>query len=367
MVMLAVGVIGIPMVLSLILTKLIINAAPVVGLVDQPGVRKVHSQPIPLGGGVAIYLSLAATMMLVVAAAWIIVHLPWIHRWIPPDIVRHAPGILYRAGLLALLVGVAGAQMFVGLADDWRIGGINYRLRLLLEVAFVFLLMTQGVRLSLFLSLPLVAMALTVLWIVGLTNAFNFLDNMDGLSAGVALITSAIFTGIALLVGNNFVAGGFAVLIGALLGFLHFNWNPARIFMGDAGSNFIGFWISVLTIAGTYTGNGHDHVTLFAPLCVLAVPIYDSLTVVTLRIIQGKSPFQADKQHFSHRLVTLGLRPTQAVLLIYLVTFTTGLSGVLLYALPASATPLALAQVVCILGVIALLEIAAHRRPGRPS
>jgi UDP-GlcNAc:undecaprenyl-phosphate GlcNAc-1-phosphate transferase len=165
-----------------------------------------------------------------------------------------------------------------------------------------------------------------------------------------------------LLVGDLFVAGCFLLLAGSLVGFLFHNWPPAKIFMGDAGSNFLGFWLGVLTVISTFKTDEYSYVTLLAPLCILAVPIYDSSVVILLRISQGRSPFQADRQHFSHRLVELGFRPLWAVLLIYLLTFATGLSGIVLYFVKPEGAAIVLLQLAATLGVLAILELATWRR-----
>ncbi len=206
---------------------------------------------------------------------------------------------------------------------------------------------------------------ITVFWIVGLTNAFNFLDNMDGLSAGVAAISVGLLAIVTGYIGDYFVAGFLVCLLGALLGFLVFNWPPASVFMGDAGSYFIGFLIGVMTVLSTYTKPGLPEIAIAAPLCVLAVPLYDSATVIVIRLSRGRSPFEADRNHFSHRLLRLGMSGRQALLTIYLVTLATGLGALSLYPLsdryPGLAALVTGAQVASLLGVVAILEVAARR------
>ncbi len=171
----------------------------------------------------------------------------------------------------------------------------------------------RGWKLTLFVDWPLATDVVSVLWIVGLINSFNMLDNMDGLAAGVAAIASAILGVVMLLTPESanqpqlFVAGFCFVLVGALLGFLIHNRPPARIIMGDAGSYFIGFSLAVITILATFAGGGDPRHAILAPLCVLAVPIYDTASVVWIRLRAGRSPFHGDTNHFSHRLVALGL------------------------------------------------------------
>ena len=361
-----VSMLAAPFALSLVLTRLMISLAPKVGLVDAPAARKFHAKTTPLGGGLAIAGAVLGSMLGVVLVAWGIQHVAGIADRLPASASKHAPGVLFRASEFGWIAVAGLVQMGLGLADDWRKGGLDYRLRLAVEVGLVSFLAWQGVSLKLFVVPPWVAGVLTVVWVVGLTNAINFLDNMDGLAGSVVFIASIFFATVMALVGSLFVSASFLVVAGAVLGFLVFNWNPARIFMGDAGSNFLGFWLGMLTVLGTFIVVPFSPVTVFAPLCILAVPIYDSLSVVTLRLSQGRSPFQPDKQHFSHRLVMLGLSPVSAVLVIALVCVTTGLSGLLLYFVSpiqaAVVAPLVVLQVFCMLGVIALLEVAAHRR-----
>ena len=178
------------------------------------------------------------------------------------------------------------------------------------------------------------SVAVSVLWIAAITNAFNFLDNMDGLSAGVAAVCTAAFLVAAVSIGQWFVAAALAMLLGALLGFLCFNFAPASIFMGDSGSLLIGLVLGVLTIRTTYLPAGEDlgagWYAVFAPVIVLAVPLYDLVVVSTIRIMQGKSPFVGDTNHFSHRLVARGMSKRTAVLCLYLITAATAVAATIL-------------------------------------
>lgn len=351
----------VPLLLSLLLTRWMLDLAPRWGIMDHPAARKVHQTVTPMGGGIAICLAFVLSMVAVAVLAWLAEHTS-IAKGLPDVAKVHAGGVLASLPLLGLIIAAGVLQMLLGLTDDWRSGGLSYQLRLGFEVLLVLALMSFGVRLSLFTERIWITAPVTVLWIVGLTNAMNFLDNMDGLSAGVTAIASLLFASIALLMGNLFVAGCFLVLAGAVGGFLWFNFSPARIFMGDAGSNFLGFCLGVFTVIGTYHTQEYSHVTILAPLCILAVPIYDSTTVIALRLLQGRSPFHPDKQHFSHRLVELGFQRKNAVLLIYLVTLTTGIGGLLLFFVTPWASVLVLLQIVCLLGVVALLELASFHR-----
>jgi UDP-GlcNAc:undecaprenyl-phosphate GlcNAc-1-phosphate transferase len=158
-----------------------------------------------------------------------------------------------------------------------------------------------------------------------------------------------------------FVAGLLLVLVGSLCGFLWHNRPPARIFMGDAGSYFVGFLLAASTISATFTGGGLPRHAILAPLCILAVPLYDTATVVWIRLRAGRSPFEGDKNHFSHRLVELGLSRVQAVLTIYLTTATCGLGAFLLHQVNVAGAAVVMLIVACILTLIAVLETAARR------
>ena len=193
----------------------------------------------------------------------------------------------------------------------------------------------------------------------------NFLDNMDGLSAGIGVIASLMSAGILLLMVREAhwcVAFVLLILSGSLSGFLVWNRPPASIFMGDSGSNLIGFLLATLTVTGSfYQQSGSRHVIL-APLCILAIPLYDFVTVILIRLKAGRSPFHGDKSHFSHRLVELGLRPARAVLTIHLATLMTGLGGLLLYkVVDWTGAWLIIALICCVLSLVSILETVGRR------
>jgi UDP-GlcNAc:undecaprenyl-phosphate/decaprenyl-phosphate GlcNAc-1-phosphate transferase len=256
----------------------------------------------------------------------------------------------------------------VGLMDDRRALGPFSKLAAQVAVAAAFviiydvraltaldksrLLMGAGYGISVF---------LTVFWIVAVTNAFNFLDNMDGLSAGVAAVCAIAFLITALTIGQWFVAAALALLLGAVLAFLCFNFPPASIFMGDGGSLVIGFLLGVLTVRTTFLAPGTDWgagwYAVFAPVIVLAVPMYDMVTVMIVRMRRRASPFIGDNNHFSHRLVARGMSRRTAVLCIYLVTAATSMAAILLpHVRSTFGAMLIFGQTVLVLGVVALLE-----------
>jgi len=346
------------------------------GLVDRPGARKVHSAATPLGGGLAIWLGVVLPFAVGQIGLWIWHAQPelferWFAAWPALRFVEpHLSGLWMQSGDLWLLLGLGTLLTALGLADDRR--GLDWRLRLAAQaLVAIVVVFVRGWKLSLVPHWPWVASVLSVLWLVGLVNSFNMLDNMDGLSAGVGAIAAGMLAAVMLLVPDPqtrlphlFVAGFLLVLVGSLLGFLWHNRPPARLFMGDAGSYFLGFSLATIAMVATYAGGDLPRHAILAPICVFAVPLYDLVTVVAIRLRQGRSPFQADKSHFSHRLVELGLSKTQAVLTIYLLTATCGLGALLLHEVDQVGAVLIVLLVGCVLLLIGILETAARRRNG---
>ena len=372
------------------------------GLIDRPGHRKVHQVAMPTSGGLAIWLGIVLPLAVGQVLLWAgqesgvrgqgsgaesnVASTPEARslnrepsgepRTLSLDalrtfVARHVPGLLHQSGKLWELLAGGTVLMLLGLADDRR--GLDWRLRLGVQTAVAVVLVALGWRMSLFLewlNMPWLMAALSVLWIVGLVNSFNMLDNMDGLSAGVAAIAAAMFAAMMLLTprpDNNqpqlFVAGLLLVIVGSLLGFLWHNRPPARLFMGDAGSYLVGYLLAMATLTGTFAGVGLPKHAILGPLCVLAVPLYDTATVVWIRLRSGRSPFVGDKSHFSHRLVELGLTKTQAVLTIYLATATCGLGALLLRQLNLFGALVVVAMVACTLALVAILETVGRRKP----
>lgn len=345
--------------LSCAITPVVRWLAPALGLIDLPGHRKVHVQPTPRGGGIAIFCGWMIPCIVVVVAV-----MTGIGGLEPLRELRWSPGEASQRTMQFLAIGIGAVVLFLtGLADDrWN---LSWKFRLGLQLAVAVGVVVGGVKATVFVAQPWVGFTATVLWILVLTNAMNFLDNMDALSAGIGLIASVLFAGILVLFVPEpayDVAIPLVLLSGSLLGFLIWNRPPASIFMGDCGSNLIGFLLATLTVTGTfYQNNGSRHVML-APLCVMAVPLYDFCTVIFIRLSQGRSPFHGDKSHFSHRLVELGLRPVHAVMTIHLTTAMTGLGGLLLYKVSDwTGAAIVVALIFCVLSVIAILETVGRR------
>jgi len=351
--------------------------APRWGLVDRPGLRKVHTRPTPLGGGLAIWLGMLVPFAAGQFVLWTLTPNPaggWLIAggWpLPEFVATHLGGLRSQAPRLWFLFAASTVLVGLGLLDDWR--GLHWKLRLAVQalVAAAMVWHWEGWRLTMYLDQPWLTATLSVIWIVGLINSFNMLDNMDGLSGGVAAISAAMLAALLLLTPNPathqpqiFVSGFLLALVGSLLGFLWHNGPPAKIFMGDAGSYFIGFCLAIATNMATFTGGDLPWYTMFAPLCILAVPLYDTVTVIWIRLRQGRSPFEGDKNHFSHRLVELGMTKGQAVLTIYLTTFICGLGALVLHQVDEWGAGAILLMIVCVLALIWILETTGRKRRG---
>ena len=254
------------------------------------------------------------------------------------------------------VIGGALALHVVGLVDDHRALGVVPKFAVQIAVA-LFTAWVLGIRVIEAVSDP-ISIIVTVVWIVLITNAFNFLDNMDGLSAGVAVIAGAVFAIASARAGQVFIPTMAWVIVGALLGFLVFNFSPATIFMGDAGSLVIGYLLSVVTIMTNFYDASTDPTPLgiLVPLVVLAVPLYDVGSVVIHRLYAGESPFRGDARHFSHRLVKRGMSQRGAVLTIYLATAATGIPAIVLARIDWVGAVLLLIQCLCVVTMIAILE-----------
>jgi UDP-GlcNAc:undecaprenyl-phosphate GlcNAc-1-phosphate transferase len=348
---------------SLILVPLARRLFLRIGFVDQPGQRKIHAAAIPYGGGAALF----ATLLVVLGAGFAAVALrdqPWL-SWLPGRalIETNAGGIFFRSPELLGVLGAAAILFVMGLVDDRRRLSAGPKLAAQFAAAAV-VVWFLDIHATFFLSVSWLTHLVTLLWIVVVTNAFNFLDNMDGLSAGVAAIVLVVLAVVTVSVGQIFVPVLAVVLLGALLGFLYFNFSPASVFLGDAGSQVVGFLIAVLTVLANYYHGapGEGWFGPFMPLVLLAIPLYDFTSVTLIRMARGKSPFVGDTNHFSHRLVALGLSRPVAVLVIYLATVTTAIGALLLRTADTVGAVLVFGQTLAILAIIAVFERIAGGR-----
>jgi UDP-GlcNAc:undecaprenyl-phosphate GlcNAc-1-phosphate transferase len=284
--------------LALGATPVVRRLADRLGMVDQPDPRKLHRAPVPLLGGIAIYVGFILALLL------------FGEGWVLSQMI----GILVSATMVS----------FLGIWDDrW---GVRPLLKLLGQLVAASILIISGVKVS-FLPYPALNVAITLVWVVGITNALNLLDNMDGLSGGVGAVAAGFFLLLAAMNGQYLVASLAAALMGACIGFLYYNLNPATIFMGDAGSMFLGFILAVVGIKLRFPGRP-SMITWMIPVVVLGLPIFDTTLVVISRLRGGMNPLTSPgKDHVSHRLVQMGLSQRNAVIVLYLICCALGLAA----------------------------------------
>lgn len=301
--------------LALVLTPVVILLANKINALDLPGTRNIHSRPIPRIGGVAIFtsaISLVLSMLL----------------------LQNTIGAASRSILPKVIVLLCGSAFVfvVGLMDDIR--GLPARIKLLAELAAAAAVCGAGARIAslnvadrLTLNLGWFAWPLTMLWIVGITNAVNLSDGLDGLAAGISAIACGVIAVFAVYSGHVVMAILMLALLGSLTGFLFFNFNPAKVFMGDCGSLFLGFTISAASVmcvakpALSGVEGSATFVGLALPVLALGIPIFDTLLSMLRRFLERRSLFSPDRSHFHHRLLDLGLAQRHVVVTIYLVTF----------------------------------------------
>ena len=344
--------------LSLVLVPLVRRTALRFDIVDKPGQRKVHSTARPLLGG----LGFIAAFFVVVPGGLLAMNFLDTAVKIWPNLAFLQAQSSYLAPALPKLAAFfAGAALLVmiGVIDDLKGERFPYQLKFLAQFAAAAVVVAAGIRTS-FLPYPWMNQALSIIWIVGIANAFNLLDNMDGLSAGIAIISGSIFFYLAAEQAQFFAAVLLITFVGAVAGFLRYNFYPAKIFMGDTGSLFLGFFLAVTTLSMSYVVQESSSlmpVTVIVPLLVLSLPVFDTLSVMAIRWREKRPLFQGDKRHFSHRLVDFGMSQRGAVVFIYLVAISIGVGASFLPYLPGWAAVLVLLQTAAIYAMITILMI----------
>ena len=353
--------------ITAVTTPVVRRLAARLGLVDHPaaGAYKTHSAPVPYGGGVAIYCGAASGIMALIGLA--LFENPTIPSRVFSGLFPEL-GVVQFGQTLALFVG-ASAVFLVGLVDDWI--GLSPPVRLVVQVAAASLLAwgVPGFDLPLAPSVPLLAPLATTLWIVALANAFNFLDNMDGLVAGMAVILFASTAAIALWTSH---LGGLVLslaLAGAAAGFLLYNFPRASIFMGDAGGLFLGFAAAGVTaLLSHHLAQANSGFAIWpyplAPALAVSVAAYDQVTVVAWRLWRRRPPWMGDTNHVSHRLVRLGLSRRHSVLVLHGLVACSGALALGVLALSPLAAWRLVAGGAAVVVLLGSLDYAAARRSG---
>jgi UDP-GlcNAc:undecaprenyl-phosphate/decaprenyl-phosphate GlcNAc-1-phosphate transferase len=308
--------------ISFIATPLLRKLAASIDFVDNPERRKLHVTPMPMLGGLAIYFGLvSATVM---------------------------TNTRMHTEMMGIISGATVVTLF-GLWDDRY--GMRPLVKLGGQALATLILITAGIQVTLF-QASVLNVALTFLWVLGISNALNLLDNMDGLAAGITAVISGFFLVLAVVEGLGVVSTLAAAMLGACVGFLYYNFNPATLFMGDAGSLLVGYILAVLGIKLTFAGRPQD-VTWMIPIILLGLPIFDTTLVILSRLRHGRPVYQGGKDHTSHRLVSVfGMTPARAVMTLYLVSSVLGLLALML----RDSTP---GQARLILVVLSVLFVAA--------
>lgn len=302
------------------------RAALTYGLVDKPDRRLKHQQqPTPYLGGLAIYLAFLVSLAFTF------------------EFRQEVLGIVLAGTLVVML----------GLIDDF--GVLSPIVKLAGQLLAVFVLIKSGIRIDIATLPEWCSIVLTIIWMIGIINAFNLLDILDGLSAGVGVLCASLLFVVALLNGDSVIAFMLAALIGSLLGFLRYNWYPAQIYMGDAGSLFIGFMLGTLAMIGQYTL--HHPVSLLTPVMILGVPIFDTIFVMYIRFLRGLPIFLGSPDHLAIRLRNWGLTVPQVVGVSYVVTGVVGGIGLALIFVPQNVA-LTLTTGIVLMFVVAALLVA---------
>ena len=298
-------------VLSYFFTPPVKNFAHKVGAIDVPkDARRMHKKPIPRLGGLAIYGGflcsilifgqLDETMLCVLLGAAIIVALG-----IFDDVLALGAKLKFVVQIVAAAIPVCIGDLQIGLFTN---------LNPLSDTPFV--------------HLGILAVPVTIIWIVGITNAVNLIDGLDGLAVGVSSIAAITMLAVALLTGNVPIAITMAALAGACIGFMPYNLNPAKIFMGDTGSTFLGYMLATVSIMGLF--KFYAVISFAVPFLILGLPIFDTANAIIRRVAAGRSPMSPDRGHVHHKLIDMGFNQKQAVAILYAISATLGLTAVVL-------------------------------------
>ncbi|MBS4174180.1 MraY family glycosyltransferase [Bacillus sp. FJAT-49736] len=290
---------------SIIITPLVKKLALKLNVTDLPNKRKVHQHVMPLMGGLAIYISFMVGFLI-----------------LTPTDIHYSVSWILLGGLIIIITGI--------LDDKFE---LSPKLKLLGQLLAAIAVIMGGIEID-FINLPfggklefgIFAIPFTIIWIVGVTNAINFLDGLDGLAAGVCSIALITISGMAVLMGNFFAATLGAILLASTLGFLIYNFHPAKIFMGDTGSLFLGYMISVLSLLGF---KNIAFISLVIPVIILGVPLSDTFFAMVRRFSNKQPISTADKSHLHHCLLRMGFSHRQTVLIIYAIATMFGLAAII--------------------------------------
>ena len=300
---------GVALLISFSLTPLVMRLAHRVGAIDIPkDERRMHNKPIPRLGGLAIFLGCVVSILLFA------------------ELTTQLRGILIGATII----------VSVGIVDDVRPLGAG--VKLILQILSALIAVSSGVVVQTianplpfggeYLYFGIWSVPITVIWIVAVTNSVNLIDGLDGLADGVSTIGALTMLIITLLMGDLKIAVIIAALVGACVGFIPYNMNPAKIFMGDTGSTFLGYTLATISVLGLF--KLYAMISFVVPFIILGFPIFDTCSAITRRLLKGQNPMKADRSHTHHKLIDMGMNQKQAVATLYMVSTVLGLCAVMI-------------------------------------
>jgi UDP-GlcNAc:undecaprenyl-phosphate GlcNAc-1-phosphate transferase len=347
---------GLTAILSYFFTKNLINLSYHLDFLDYPAGRKAHKAPMPFLGGAGVFFAFWAVVFAAILLGFTL------NQRMPGSdaISRIVRGTVSLAPKVGGIFAGGSIIFVVGLLDDkfrWR-----PRHKLLGQIAATLVLMGLGFAINIFEGLGPLGYFITFIWILLIINAFNFIDSLDGHCAGIALISTLMFFWLTQIITQPIVGFFLITFAGALAGFLPHNFKPAKIFLGDNGSLFIGYMLASFTLLCSYQVEHATYVTTFIPVLIFAVPIYDTLSVIVVRLGRGVAPWQGDRNHFAHRLVKVGMSEKTAVIFSYFIATTIGLVAILTTQVGQFGAILIGLIFCCIIGVIAFLEFYTTER-----
>lgn len=307
-----------------------------IDLVDQPGIRKIHQEKIPLSGGIGFLLTIAAVVFFHIAI--FVYNKTWFFSW---DIFGAHRELASLRPIYLKVVYLCGAGAMIWLSGLWDdihkrfpVGQLKFPVLTKVGVQIIaatLIVFKADIHLTFF-GIKFINIGLSMIWIIGITNTFNLLDNMGGLSAGIAAIAAVVLAVIAFLQQQVLVGLFLSCFVGSLIGFLVHNFSQKKkIFLGDSGALLVGFMLSTLTLAESYmTASSNNFFPILIPVIVLALPLCDTFYVIHYRLKNRLPIYVGDTNHISHKLVRVGFSRVQAVVLLYIVSFSLSMTGILL-------------------------------------
>ena len=349
-------------VMALVLTPVCEKVALLTEFLDKPDEgHSGHAKPIPVLGGVAMFLAWILTIIGGIAVVFSLQTFK-----LDSSVAGYLSNVSAISGRLVFLCLGAFLATLLGFIDDYFPLSAKVKFGGQMAVALIAVCL-GGMRVSLFIHNEWVVIALSVFWILLIINAINFLDNMDGLAVGIAVICMIMLTVVAVISKQYFIAALGAAGAGSGLGFWFFNHSPASIFMGDSGSHFMGYSLAVLSAGVTYhmPEVSTTNLTCLIPLFILAIPLFDTLTVVLIRLYYRKPVYVGDHNHISHRFVKMGMSKKHAVMTVHLLTLAVGIGVLPLMWGDIFTVVIVIIQSVVFLSIVTLLQFAGGYDVGK--